>query len=185
MTSSSASALLSARQVESLRARVRAIPDFPKPGILFRDITPLLADHETLTLTLDAFARHLETQRVDAVLAIESRGFIFGAAVASRIRAAFVPVRKPGKLPAKTERIAYSLEYGQNELEIHSDALQPGERVVVIDDLLATGGTARAAADLARRLGAEVLGHLFVVELCALDGRAALSPDPVVSLLQY
>jgi adenine phosphoribosyltransferase len=168
-----------------VRERVRAVPDFPKPGILFRDITPLLADPRAFHMVIDALVEQFIGQAVDAVVAIESRGFIFGAPLASRLNTSFVPARKPGKLPAETVSVAYALEYGQGSLEMHRDALSPGDKVVVLDDLLATGGTAAAAGELVLSQGAEVIAYAFVIELDALAGRAKLEPAPVVSLLHY
>lgn len=167
------------------RDRVRAIPDFPKPGILFRDITPLLADPKAFHMVIDALVEQFIGQAVDAVVAIDSRGFIFGAPLASRLNTSFVPARKPGKLPAETVSVAYALEYGQGSLELHKDALSAGDRVVVIDDLLATGGTAAAAGELVQSVGAEVIAYAFVLELDGLEGRARLQPTPVLSLLQF
>jgi adenine phosphoribosyltransferase len=168
-----------------VKSLVRDIPDFPKPGILFRDITPLLADPKGFHIVLDAFAEHFVGEHVDAVVGIESRGFIFGGALAARLNASFVPVRKPGKLPAKVDRVSYSLEYGENELEMHRDSLAEGTSVVVVDDLLATGGTAAAAAELVHRQGAYVMAFAFMVELDGLQGRERLLPTPVFSLLNY
>jgi len=168
-----------------VRSLVRDIPDFPQPGILFRDITPVLADPRAFHITLDAVAERFIGEHVDAIVAVESRGFIFGGALAARLNASFVPVRKPGKLPARTDRVSYSLEYGKGELEMHRDALRSGTRVVVVDDLLATGGTAAASGELVRRQGAVVVAYAFVIELEALAGRDRLGPTPVVSLIQY
>jgi adenine phosphoribosyltransferase len=167
------------------RSLVRDIPDFPQPGILFRDITPLLADPRAFHITLDAVAERFIGEHVDAIVAVESRGFIFGGALAARLNASFVPVRKPGKLPAAADRVSYSLEYGKGELEMHRDALRASANVVVVDDLLATGGTAAASGELVRRQGGTVLAYAFVIELTALGGRTRLSPSPVVSLIQY
>jgi adenine phosphoribosyltransferase len=163
-----------------LRAHLRNVPDFPKPGILFKDITPLLADPRAFHITLDLLAQRYIGEHVDAVVGVESRGFIFGGALAARLNASFVPVRKPGKLPYKTDRVAYKLEYGEAELEMHVDSLQPGARVLVVDDLLATGGTAAAAAALAARQGAQIVAHAFVVELDFLDGRKRLVENTAV-----
>jgi adenine phosphoribosyltransferase len=168
-----------------VRERVRAVPEFPKPGILFRDITPLLADPKAFHMVIDALVEQFIGLGVDAVVAIESRGFIFGAPLASRLNTSFVPVRKPGKLPAETVSVAYALEYGQGTLEMHKDALSAGDKVVVLDDLLATGGTAAAAGELVMSQGAEVLAYAFVIELDGLEGRARLEPAPVVSLLHF
>ncbi len=160
-----------------LRAHLRDVPDFPKPGILFKDITPLLADPRALHITLDLLAQRFVGECVDVVVGIESRGFIFGGALAARLNASFVPVRKPGKLPAKADRVAYKLEYGEAELEMHEGSIASGARVIVVDDLLATGGTASAAAKLARNQGGAVVGFAFVVELDFLSGRARLRED--------
>jgi adenine phosphoribosyltransferase len=167
------------------KSLVRDIPDFPQRGILFRDITPLLADPRAFHSTLDAFAERFVGEHADAIVAIESRGFIFGGALAARLNASFVPVRKPGRLPARTDRVAYSLEYGKGELEMHVNALPTGARVIVVDDLLATGGTAGAAGELVVRQGASVVAYAFVIELESLGGRARLGSAPVVSLIRY
>jgi len=167
-------------------AHIRDIPDFPKPGITFKDITPLLADHGAFSACIDALASQWEGQRIDRVLGVEARGFIIAAPVAYRFGAGFTPVRKAGKLPWKVEREEYALEYGTDLLEIHQDAVQPGERVLVIDDVLATGGTAAATVRLAERLGATVAGLGFVIELSFLDGRSKLPAGcDVVSLVRY
>jgi adenine phosphoribosyltransferase len=167
------------------KRRIRAIPDFPIPGILFRDITPVLADARAFHAVIDAFVARFVGERLDAVVAIESRGFIFGAALAARLNVSFVPVRRPGKLPAAADRVRYKLEYGTAELEMHRDALARGARVVVIDDLLATGGTAKAASKLCKQRGANVVAYAFVIELTELPGRAALGSVPVVSLIRF
>ena len=171
--------------MEHLTALVRDVPDFPTPGILFRDITPVLADVALLRRAVEALGAAFEGRGVTHVAAVESRGFIFGAPIALHLGVGLVPVRKVGKLPHRTERIDYALEYGTSALEMHADALQPGDRVLVVDDLLATGGTAAAAAALVRRLGAEVAGHAFLVTLSALGGAARLAPAPVESLVTY
>ncbi|MBX3181541.1 MAG: adenine phosphoribosyltransferase [Polyangiaceae bacterium] len=168
-----------------VRDLVRDIPDFPLPGILFRDITPLLADPKGFHVVLDSLAHCFMGEHVDAVVGVESRGFIFGGALAARLNASFVPVRKAGKLPRRTDRVAYSLEYAEAELEMHSDALAEGARVVVVDDLLATGGTAEAARELVHGQGAFVAAFAFVIELDELRGRDRLLPLPVFSLLHY
>ncbi len=171
--------------VQYARRLIRDVKNFPQPGILFRDITPLLADPRAFHAILDALAERFLGQPVDAVVGIESRGFIFGGALAARLNASFVPVRKPGKLPYRTDKVSYSLEYGESELEMHRDSLKEGARVLIVDDLLATGGTAAAAAELVERQGAEVLAFAFVIELRGLDGRARLDFAPVVSILTY
>jgi adenine phosphoribosyltransferase len=168
-----------------LSSLVRDIPDFPKPGILFRDITPLLADPKAFHIVLDLLAEQYVGDHIDAVVGIESRGFIFGGALAARLNASFVPVRKSGKLPYRVDRVSYSLEYGENELEMHRDSLPEGTSVIVMDDLLATGGTAVAAAELVHRQGAYVAGFAFVIELVSLSGKDRLLPTPVFSLLRY
>jgi adenine phosphoribosyltransferase len=169
--------------MEHLKALIRDVPDFPLPGILFRDVTPLLRHPRGLADVVDAFAARYRGRGVDAVVGIESRGFLFGAPLAVALGVGFVPVRKPGKLPADRISQSYELEYGTNTLEIHRDALLPGESVVVVDDLLATGGTAQAAASLVRALGAHVVELAFVVELALLRGRERLGDDPVHSLI--
>jgi len=164
---------------------IRSVPDFPEPGILFRDITPLLADPKGFHVVLDMIAHRFMGEHIDAVVGIESRGFIFGGALAARLNASFVPVRKPGKLPFRTDKVSYSLEYGENELEMHRDALAEGTHVLVVDDLLATGGTAAAAGELVHRQGAEVHAYAFVIELTSLGGRQRLSGAPVISVVRY
>ena len=168
-----------------LSSLIRDVPNFPKPGILFRDITPLLADPKAFHIVLDLLAEQFVGDHVDAVVGIESRGFIFGGALAARLNASFVPVRKPGKLPYRVDRVSYSLEYGESELEMHRDSLPEGSSVIVMDDLLATGGTAFAAAELVHRQGAYVAGYAFVIELESLSGKDRLLPTPVFSLLRY
>jgi len=158
-----------------LRAHLRDVPDFPKPGILFKDITPLLADPRAFHITLDLFAERFIGEHVDVVVGVESRGFIFGGALAARLNASFVPVRKPGKLPYKTDSVAYSLEYGEAVLQMHVDSIKPGASVLIVDDLLATGGTAVAAAELTTRQGGVIAGFAFVVELDFLGGRLKLA----------
>jgi adenine phosphoribosyltransferase len=168
-----------------VRALIRDIPDFPQPGILFRDITPLLAAPKAFHIVLDAIAHRFVGERVDAVVGVESRGFIFGGALAARLNASFVPVRKAGKLPYRTDKVSYSLEYGETELEMHRDSLREGASVVVVDDLLATGGTAAAAGELVHRQGAFVLAYAFVIELSSLNGRERLLPTPAVSIVRF
>ena len=161
------------------------MPDFPKAGILFYDITTLLQDPEGFRLAIDSLSLPFKGQGIDVVVGIESRGFIFGAAVADRIGAGFTPVRKPGKLPSTTVRATYNLEYGTDSLEMHHDAVADGQRVLIVDDLLATGGTARATADLVRRLGGQIHALAFLIELAGLNGRSRLEGETVHSVLQY
>jgi adenine phosphoribosyltransferase len=170
---------------EHLKKLIREVPDFPKKGILFYDITTLLKDKTGFATLIDALSEHFISEKVDLVLGMEARGFIFGPAVAYRLNAGFVPVRKPGKLPAATQKYDYALEYGTNTLEIHKDAIQKGQRVIIVDDLLATGGTAEATAKLAESLGAEIAGMGFVVELDFLNPRAKLPNYDIFSLLHY
>src|SRR5437764_14131987 len=170
---------------EPLKKLIREIPDFPKKGILFYDITTLLKDKLGFATLIDALAEYYLPKKVDLILGMEARGFIFGPALAYRLNAGFVPVRKPGKLPAETARVEYALEYGKNALEIHKDAIQKGQRVIIVDDLLATGGTAEATAKLAASQGAEIMGLGFVVELDFLKGRDKLRQYDVYSLLHY
>jgi adenine phosphoribosyltransferase len=170
---------------EWLRGRIRDVADFPSPGIVFRDLTPLLGDAEALRFTVDALAEDFAGRRVDKVVGIEARGFILAAPVAYRLGAGFVPVRKPGKLPWRTEAEEYALEYGVDRLEIHADAVVAGDQILVIDDVIATGGTARATARLVERLGATVAGLGFLVELTFLAGREKLEGYDTVSLVTY
>ena len=170
---------------EPLKKLIREVPDFPKKGILFYDITTLLKDKLGFATLIDALSEHYLKNDVDLVLGMEARGFIFGPALAYRLNAGFVPVRKPGKLPAATASVSYDLEYGSNTLEIHKDAIQKAQRVIIVDDLLATGGTAAATVQLAKSLGAEVCGVGFVVELDFLNGRDKLKGCDVFSLLHY
>jgi adenine phosphoribosyltransferase len=170
---------------ESVKRLVRDIPDWPEPGVTFKDITPLLNDVEGFRSTVDAFVAHFADHPIDRVLGVEARGFIFAAPVAFAFGAGFVPVRKPGKLPWTIEREEYALEYGTDLLEIHTDAVHPGERVVIVDDVLATGGTAAATIRLVERLGGEVAGLAFVVELAFLHGREKLPGRDVLSLAVY
>ncbi|MCZ7526130.1 MAG: adenine phosphoribosyltransferase [Acidimicrobiia bacterium] len=168
-----------------LKDHVRDIPDHPKPGVVFKDITPLLAHADAIRCTLDGLAAPFEAQRIDKVVGVEARGFIVAAPLADRFRAGFVPVRKAGKLPWDIEREEYELEYGTDLLEIHRDAVHPGEQVLVVDDVLATGGTAAATVRLVERLGGTVVGLSFLIELAFLAGRDRLSGYPVHALLGY
>ena len=168
-----------------IRSRIRDVPDFPSDGILFKDITPLLADVHAFRATIQTMVDALGDAPVDAVIGIESRGFMFGAALADKLSVGFVPVRKPGKLPAATYRVEYELEYGADAVEIHQDALRPGDRVVIVDDLIATGGTAKASAELVARCGAKVTAFVFVINLIALGGAKKLEPHRVISILDY
>jgi adenine phosphoribosyltransferase len=170
---------------DQLKKLIREIPDFPKPGILFYDITTLLKDKTGFATLIDKLSEYYISKNVDLVLGMEARGFIFAPVLAYRLNAGFVPVRKPGKLPAATAKYDYALEYGTNTLEIHKDAIQPGQRVLIVDDLLATGGTAEATAKLAASMGAGIVGLGFVVELDFLKGREKLKDYDVMSLLHY
>jgi adenine phosphoribosyltransferase len=171
--------------VAALKALVRTVPDFPKPGILFYDITTLLKDRTGFAMLIDELAAHYIERKIDLVLGIEARGFIFGPALAYRLNAGFAPVRKPRKLPAEVVRVTYDLEYGSDTLEIHKDAIQPGQRVLLVDDLLATGGTMEATLKLVNELGGEVVGLAFAVELDFLRGRERFPDQDVFSLLHY
>jgi adenine phosphoribosyltransferase len=171
--------------IESIQGAIRDIPDFPKPGIVFKDITPLLSDGRLFAKTIDLLAERYRGEKVDTVLGIESRGFIIGAALAYALGAGFSVVRKPGKLPYETHAESYALEYGSDSLEIHVDGLAPQSRVVIADDLIATGGTAAATAALVSKLGGTVVECAFVIELTFLRGREKLKPHGVYSLLQY
>ena len=171
--------------MQTLKDKIRNIPDFPKPGILFYDITTLLGDAAGFRETIEALAGPYKNAGIDIVVGIESRGFILGGAVADRIGAGFAPVRKPGKLPSSTISETYALEYGTDKLEIHDDAVRPGQRALIVDDVIATGGTARATAALVRRLGGTVHGLAFLVELAGLNGRAQLAGEQVYSVVKY
>ncbi|MDJ0725650.1 MAG: adenine phosphoribosyltransferase [Prochloraceae cyanobacterium] len=170
-----------------LKSLIRDIPDFPKPGIVFRDITTLLNDPAGLRYTIDTLAAKCQEQNLipDYIVAMESRGFIFGTPLAYQLEAGFIPVRKPGKLPAAVHTVEYELEYGSDTLEIHQDAVQPGSKVLIVDDLIATGGTAKATAELLDKIGCEVLGFSFIIELKNLAGRQKLPSLPIISLVEY
>jgi len=176
---------VTASQVEDLRAKIREVPDFPKPGILFYDITTLLKDAAAFREVIDRMAAQVADAKVDLVVGMESRGFIFSAPLAYQLGAGFIPVRKLGKLPADTIEVEYALEYGTATLEIHKDAIQPGQRVLIVDDLLATGGTVMGTIELVRRLGGEIAGLSFMVELPALKGREKLGEFTINTLLSY
>jgi adenine phosphoribosyltransferase len=171
--------------MNALKQRIRHVPDFPKPGILFYDVTTLLKDPQGFKLAIDSLAEPYAGAGIDVVVGIESRGFILGSAVADRIGSGFVPVRKLGKLPAQTVRASYALEYGTDSLEMHRDAVERGQKVLVVDDLLATGGTARATVDLVREVGGQVYGLAFLIELVTLNGRSKLEGENVRAVLQY
>lgn len=171
--------------MDHLKTKIRHVPDFPKAGILFYDITTLMQDAAGFRMAIDSLALPFMNQGIDVVVGIESRGFIFGAAVADRIGAGFTPVRKPGKLPSTTVRATYDLEYGTDTLEIHHDAVTDGQRVLIVDDLLATGGTAAATTGLVKRLGGNVHALAFLIELVALNGRARLPDETIHAVLKY
>jgi adenine phosphoribosyltransferase len=171
--------------VEELRQKIRDIPDFPQKGIIFKDITPLLNDPRTFKLAIDTMAQSYLGRHIDLVVGIEARGFIIGAALAYVLNAGLIPLRKPGKLPFLTNRRAYDLEYGSAELEIHQDSIKPGQQVIIVDDLLATGGTMRASVDLVKSLEAEIVGVSFLVELSFLNGRERLPEHEVSSLIMF
>ena len=171
--------------IERLRGSVRDIPDFPKPGILFRDITPILLDPELLEISLAVYASSYKNAKIDKVIGIESRGFIFAPSIAIRLGAGFIPIRKIGKLPSKTIHTTYALEYGTATMEVHSDSIKPGERVIIVDDLIATGGSAAAAVNMIRELGGEIVGASFLIELQSLNGRLALGSIPVHTHIVY
>ncbi|MCP4201370.1 MAG: adenine phosphoribosyltransferase [bacterium] len=171
--------------MDMLKDYIREIPDFPKPGILFYDISTLLKDPKALRMTVDSFVWFFSDQHVDKVVGIESRGFMFAPIVAYNLNAGFVPVRKPGKLPGETVTQSYDLEYGSDQVEMHEDGVEPGERVLIVDDLLATGGTAAATAELVKSQGGEVAGFGFVVELLFLGGRDKLNNYPLEALITY
>lgn len=168
-----------------VKAHIRAVPDFPKPGILFRDITPLLGEPAAFRAAIELLAESVAGLGVESVVAIESRGFLFGAPLALALGVSLVPARKPGKLPYDKHRVEYALEYGTDALELHTDALRPGARTLIVDDVIATGGTAAAAVELVRRAGGEPIGHAFFLELAFLEGRQKLAPLPVHAVLTY
>jgi adenine phosphoribosyltransferase len=171
--------------MEKLRAAVRDVPDFPKPGIVFKDITPILGDGALFRTSVDAFLERCRGKEIDKIVGIDARGFLFGSAVAYELGVGFVPLRKRGRLPYKTESAAYSLEYGEAEMELHVDAITPGERIVLIDDLLATGGTSASAATLIKKVGGELIEAQFLIELEFLHGREKLATTPVISFLKF
>ena len=168
-----------------LKAQIRNIPDFPKPGILFRDITTLLKDKKAFKLAVDTLAKKYKNKKIDLVVAVEARGFILGGAIAHKLGAGFVPVRKKGKLPAKANAVTYDLEYGSDTLEIHHDAISRENRVLIVDDLLATGGTVKAVTDLVKQLEGKIIGIAFLIELLDLKGRDKLKDYPLFSLIKY
>lgn len=167
----------SEEEQDLIKSRIRDVPDFPREGILFKDITTVLRDPVAFKKSIDLLAKHFEKQKINYIAGIEARGFIFGSALAYRMGKGFIPIRKPGKLPSKTERMSYELEYGTDSLEIHVDAVEPGKRVLIVDDLLATGGTAEAAIKLVKKIGGVLVGIAFVVELEFLKGRDKLPED--------
>lgn len=171
--------------MDVLKAKIRHVPDFPKAGILFYDVTTLLRDPEGFKVAIDSLATPYRDRGISLVVGVESRGFILGAAVADRLGAGFVPVRKVGKLPSKTIRASYDLEYGSDSLEMHHDAVEPGQRVLIVDDLLATGGTASATVSLVKQLGGQVEGVAFLIELAELNGRARLQGENLFAVLKY
>ena len=171
--------------IKKLKSLIRNVPDFPKPGIVFRDITPLLADPEGLKLSYEILAQPYHQEHVDLIVGAESRGFLFGVGVARELDCGFIPVRKPGKLPARTISQEYELEYGTDKLEMHADAIKPHQRIVLVDDLLATGGTMQACCQMVRQLGGEIVGISFLVELSFLKGRDVLGDYPVYSIINY
>ena len=177
--------MLSAETLSYVKSKIRDIPDFPTPGIIFKDITPLLADPRAFHIVLDSIAERLIGEHVDVIVGVEARGFIFGGAMAARLNASFVPARKPGKLPGKSDRVAYKTEYSTAELEMHEGSIKKSARVVVVDDVLATGGTAKASADLVAGQGGQVVAYAFVIELGFLDGRRVLEGRRVESVLTY
>jgi adenine phosphoribosyltransferase len=172
-------------RIDLIRSRIRDVKDFPKPGILFKDITPLLSDAVAFRAAIDVLAERSRELRPDVVVGIESRGFIFGAPLATALGVGFVPVRKPGKLPHATTKVEYDLEYGTDAVEMHTDALSAGHRALVADDVIATGGTARATCELVKRLGATPVAAAFLIELSFLDGGAKLAPVPIIHVVRY
>lgn len=176
---------MSADAVENLRRAIRDVPDFPKPGIVFKDITPVLCDGKLFRAAIDLFLERCRRCEIDKIVCIDARGFLFGSAVAYELGIGLVPIRKRGKLPYKTERAAYTLEYGEAEMEMHIDSICPGERIVLIDDLLATGGTSASAVTLVQKVGGVLVETQFLIELDFLHGRKKLEPAPVISFLKF
>jgi adenine phosphoribosyltransferase len=171
--------------IDQLRGAIRDVPNFPKHGVMFKDITPILVDAQLFRKSIEVFLEKCEGKKIDKIVGIDARGFLFGSAVAYALKVGFVPIRKKGKLPFKTASAAYSLEYGDAEMEMHIDSITPGERIVLIDDLLATGGTSAAAAALIKKVGGDLLEAQFLIELEFLEGRKQLAPTPVISFLKY
>lgn len=171
--------------IEGLKNKIRDIPDFPKAGILFKDITPLLSDPDAFREAMDLLGNRYQGEKIDSVVCVEARGFLIGSALAYKLNAGIIPVRKPGKLPYKTHRATYQLEYGTDTLEIHQDAIRPGQKILIADDLLATGGTTEAVANLVKRLEGEVVELAFLVELTFLEGRSRLKGHNIFSLIQF
>jgi len=176
---------MSTALIQKLRNAVRDVPDFPKPGIIFKDITPILGDGALFRASIDVFLEQCRGKKIDKIVGIDARGFLFGSAVAYELGVGFVPLRKKGRLPYKTESAKYSLEYGEAEMELHVDAITRGEKIVLIDDLLATGGTSASAATLIRKVGGDLTEAIFLIELEFLHGREKLAPTPVTTFLKY
>jgi len=176
---------MAADKIATLRAGIRDVPDFPKKGIIFKDITPILKDGALFRSSVDLFLEQCRDKNIDKIVGIDARGFLFGSAVAYELGVGFVPLRKKGRLPYQTESAKYSLEYGEAEMELHIDAITPGEQVLLIDDLLATGGTSASAVTLIRKVGGELVAAIFLIELEFLRGRQKLEPTPVISFLRY
>jgi adenine phosphoribosyltransferase len=176
---------MDSEMIATLRTAVRDVPDFPKKGIIFKDITPILKDGALFRASIDVFLEECKGKKLDKVVGIDARGFVFGSAVAYELGIGFVPLRKKGRLPYKTESAAYTLEYGEAEMELHIDAIVPGEKIVLIDDLLATGGTSASAVTLIKKVGGELIKAIFLIELEFLHGREKLAPTPVTSFLKY
>jgi len=176
---------MASTMTEQLRAAVRDVPDFPKKGIVFKDITPILNNSALFKASIDVFLERCRGRKIDKIVGIDARGFLFGSVVAYELGVGFVPLRKKGRLPYKTESAKYSLEYGEAEMELHIDAITRGERIILIDDLLATGGTSASAATLIKKVGGELLEAIFLIELEFLRGREKLAPTPVISFLKY
>src|SRR5438270_10607176 len=176
---------MDSEMIEKLRTGVRDVPDFPKKGIIFKDITPILKDGPLFRASIDLFVECFRGKKIDKIVGIDARGFLFGSAAAYELGIGFVPLRKKGRLPYKTESAKYSLEYGEAEMELHIDAITPGEQIILIDDLLATGGTSASAATLIKKVGGQLVAAIFLIELEFLRGRGKLTPTPIVSFLKY